>query len=155
LSGTGSLSKVSDKKFNRTLNLQEHPMVWALVEGIRSTLAGDLGTLSRFYRLNLEGNESRWSLVLKPAEPKLRDVLSEIRISGSSNRIDTVEVSEVGGDRSVMTITGARFVIVSPRWVILAWLVSSLFAWGRQPYPVDADLSAFPASLRLHLRSRF
>ena len=95
-----------DKKFRRTLNLQEYPLVWALVEGIRSTLAGDLRTLSRFYRLSLEGSESGWRLVLTPVEPKVRELLSEIRISGSANRITTVDVYEAGGDRSTMTVVG-------------------------------------------------
>lgn len=96
----------SGKKLNRTLNLQQYPLVWALVEGIRSTLAGDLATLNRFYQLSLEGTESRWLLVLKPLAPQMRDVLTDIRISGSAHRIDAIEVTETGGDRSVMTITG-------------------------------------------------
>ena len=96
----------SEKKLSRTLNLQQYPLVWALVEGIRSTLAGDAATLRRFYHLSIEGNESRWLLVLKPVDSQMRDVLTEIRISGSAHRIDTIEVAETGGDRSVMTITG-------------------------------------------------
>lgn len=95
-----------EKKLNRTLNLQEYPLIWALVEGIRSTLAGDLRTLSRFYRLNLEGNVNRWRLVLIPVESKVKEMLTEIRISGSDNRIDTVDVLEANGDRSTMTISG-------------------------------------------------
>ena len=95
-----------EKKFRRTLNLQEYPLVWALVESIRSTLAGDLGTLTRFYRVALEGNESNWRMVLTPLDPKLKELLSEIRISGSANRIDKVDVLEAGGDRSTMTIIG-------------------------------------------------
>jgi hypothetical protein len=96
----------SEKKLSRTLNLQQYPLVWALVEGIRSTLAGDVATLRRFYQLSLEGGESRWFLVLRPLEPQMREVLTEIRISGSAHRIDSIEVAESGGDRSVMMITG-------------------------------------------------
>lgn len=95
----------SEKKLNRTLNLQQYPLVWALVEGIRSTLAGDVATLRRFYQVSIEGSEGRWLLVLKPIEPQMREVLTDIRISGSAQRINTIEVSEAGGDRSVMTIT--------------------------------------------------
>jgi len=89
----------------RTFALQEHPVIWAFVEGIRSTLAGDLATLTRFYRVGLEGNERRWRLTLKPSEPKMQDVVSEIRISGDRNWINAIEIIETGGDRSVMTIT--------------------------------------------------
>jgi outer membrane lipoprotein-sorting protein len=89
----------------RTFALQEHPAIWAFVEGIRSTLAGDLATLARFYRVGLEGNERRWRLTLKPSEPRMQDVVSEIRISGERNWINAIEIIETGGDRSVMTIT--------------------------------------------------
>jgi hypothetical protein len=35
----------------------------------------------------------------------MQEVISEIRISGSRNRIGAIEFLEAGGDRSVMTIT--------------------------------------------------
>ena len=95
-----------EKNQRRTLVLQDYPQVWALVESIRSTLAGDLQTLNRFYQVSLEGNENQWRLVLRPSEPKMRDMVSEIRLSGSRNRIATIEVIEAEGDRSVMTISG-------------------------------------------------
>jgi hypothetical protein len=89
----------------RTFALQEHPVLWAFVEGIRSTLAGDLVTLNRFYQVSLDGGERRWRLTLKPREPGMQEVVSEIRIGGSRNWIDTIEIIEVQGDRSLMTIT--------------------------------------------------
>jgi hypothetical protein len=89
----------------RTFVLQEHPVLWAFVEGIRSTLAGDLVTLNRFYQVSLDGGERRWRLTLKPREPGMQEVVSEIRIGGSRNWIDTIEIIEVQGDRSLMTIT--------------------------------------------------
>ena len=90
----------------RTFALQEHPVIWAFVEGIRSTLAGDLATLTRFYQVGVEGNERRWRLTLKPRAQQMLDFVVEMRISGSHNRIHTIEIIEAGGDRSVMTITG-------------------------------------------------
>jgi len=90
----------------RTFALPEYPMIQAFVEGVRSTLAGDLATLSRFYQVALEGNERRWRLLLRPREQRMQDFVSEIRISGSLDRIRTIEIVETEGDRSVMTITG-------------------------------------------------
>ena len=89
----------------RTLVLQDYPVIWAFIESIRSTLAGDLQTLNRFYRTGLEGSEDQWRLVLKPIEPKMQSMVSEIRIGGSKNRIRTIEIIETEGNRSVMTIT--------------------------------------------------
>lgn len=89
----------------RMLVLQEYPVVWAFVESIRSTLAGDLQTLNRFYEVKLEGNEGRWRLLLKPSAPKMQGVVKEIRIGGSKDWISTIEILETEGDRSVMTVT--------------------------------------------------
>lgn len=90
----------------RTLALPEYPVIQAFVEGVRSTLAGDLATLNRFYQVALEGNQRRWRLLLKPREQRMQDFVREIRISGSLDRIRTIEIVETEGDRSVMTITG-------------------------------------------------
>jgi hypothetical protein len=89
----------------RVLNLPDYPVLWAFVESIRSTLAGDLGTLNRFYRVELSGKESQWRLVLVPIEPKMREVVREIRIEGRGDWVGSIAVLEAGGDRSTMTIT--------------------------------------------------
>ncbi len=89
----------------RTLALQDYPVVWAFVESFRSTLAGDLRTLNRFYRTALEGNEQQWRLTLRPSEPRMQEMVSEILIAGSRNRVRTIEIIEKEGNRSVMSIT--------------------------------------------------
>jgi outer membrane lipoprotein-sorting protein len=89
----------------RKVVLQEQPVLWAFVESIRSTLAGDLQTLNRFYEVSLEGEASRWRLRLKPTQPSMREVASEIRLSGNGNWVGVIEILDAGGDRSVMTIT--------------------------------------------------
>jgi hypothetical protein len=94
-----------DRNQRRTVMLQDYPVIWAFVECIRSTLAGDLATLNRFYEVRLDGSERRWRLTLKPSAPGMQDVVSEIRISGDRNWIHAIEIIETGGDRSVMTIT--------------------------------------------------
>jgi outer membrane lipoprotein-sorting protein len=94
-----------ERNQRRALVLLDYPVIWAFVESIRSTLAGDLPTLSRFYQVSLEGGERRWRLTLKPSEPGMQDVVSEIRIGGDRSWINTIEIIETGGDRSVMTIT--------------------------------------------------
>jgi hypothetical protein len=89
----------------RTFSLREFPVLWAFVESIRSTLAGDLETLRSFYDATLSGDEKRWRLLLKPAVPKMREFVVEIRIEGAGNRISSISVVETGGDRSTMTIS--------------------------------------------------
>lgn len=88
----------------RMLKLQDYPVLWAFVEGIRSTLGGDIAALDRFYRVQLEGTHARWRLYLVPREPDMRAVISLIGIGGSRDRVDRIEVQETRGDRSVMSI---------------------------------------------------
>jgi hypothetical protein len=94
-----------EKNQRRTVLLQDYPVVRAFVESIRSTLAGDLATLDRYYEVALDGDARKWRLVLKPSDPQMREVVSEIRINGERSWINAIEVLEVGGDRSVMAIT--------------------------------------------------
>jgi outer membrane lipoprotein-sorting protein len=93
------------KKQRRTLALQDYPVVWAFVESIRATLAGDLKALTGFYKVELEGSEVEWRLLLRPIEPALQAMVSEIRIGGQRHSVRVIEVVEGEGDRSVMTIT--------------------------------------------------
>jgi outer membrane lipoprotein-sorting protein len=89
---------------HRELRLQDYPVLQAFVESIRGTLGGDLAALERFYKVELEGDPERWRLVLTPRERQMKQVISLILIGGSRARIDTVEVQEARGDRSVMKV---------------------------------------------------
>lgn len=89
---------------SRSLALKDYPVVQAFVESIRSTLAGDLQTLTRFYRVALEGNPDKWRLSLVPGEPAMQAVVRQIVIGGSRNRVLGIEVLESQGDRTVTTI---------------------------------------------------
>ena len=101
----GLVLENTERGWRKSFALRDHPVVWAFVESIRSTLAGDLATLRRFYDVALEGSEPDWRLVLRPREPGMKAVVDEIRMSGSGTSISRVEIREAGGDRSVMTIS--------------------------------------------------
>lgn len=92
------------RNIKRTLVLQEYPAIWAFVESIRSTLAGDLPTLERFYKIELEGDAANWKMRLLPIELRTREVMREIRISGRGNRVDSIETLESNGDHAQMKI---------------------------------------------------
>ncbi len=89
---------------NRTLHLEDYPVLWAFVESFRSTLKGDLAVLQRFYRVTLEGDPQRWQLELTPSDPKMSALIESILIGGGAGRISRIEVREAQGDRSVMTV---------------------------------------------------
>jgi outer membrane lipoprotein-sorting protein len=89
----------------RSFALQEHAVLWAFVESVRSTLTGDLATLRRFYEVRLEGDRAAWRLRLKPTEQRMRQVASEISVGGSGTWVGTIEIREAGGDRTVTHIS--------------------------------------------------
>ena len=92
------------RKEHRVLKLQDYPVVWGFVESIRATLGGDIKALEHFYRVELEGGPAKWQLYLTPRDRKMNEVISLIRIDGSQARVNTIEVQEARGDRSVMKI---------------------------------------------------
>jgi hypothetical protein len=93
----------------RTVSLAAQPALGAFLESIRATLRGDLATLRRFHRVELEGEPAGWTLVLLPSDPEMAELVSVIRISGSGGRLAAMEVLETGGDRIVTRFgEGAR-----------------------------------------------
>lgn len=88
----------------RKIRLQNNLHISALVESIRATLAGDLKTLQQFYEVRLQGSRAKWTLSLTPADDDMARILQMMRIEGAGNRLKTIDITEVGGDRSVMVI---------------------------------------------------
>ena len=88
----------------RRFILQRYPAMWAFVEGLRGTLAGNADSLRRFYAIKLQGVREHWRMDLEPLEKEMQDMVSLIRIQGAEGQIGAIEIIEKNGDRSVMTI---------------------------------------------------
>lgn len=95
---------VEQGKRRYQLALADYPEIAAFVESIRGTLAGDRQALERVYRIELDGTSERWQMMLQPREAKMSAVVSRIRISGVRNDVQTIEIQQADGDRSVMSI---------------------------------------------------
>ena len=89
----------------RDISLRDYSEVGALVESIRATLAGDLPALTRHFNATLNGDANSWTLTLVPTEPKVRELVTTIRIKGERTAIRDVETTEADGDRTDMAIT--------------------------------------------------
>lgn len=87
-----------------SINLASRPEALAFVDSIRSTLAGNREALERNYTLQLSGGSDSWVLTLAPREEKIAALLQRITISGSRNRIRTIEYLLADGDRSELSI---------------------------------------------------
>lgn len=87
------------------VRLSDHPDIGALVEGVRSTMAGDLATLGRYYSIALEGTRDDWHLALTPLDRSVRAKVDAIRIDGTGAQLRRILVHEQDGDRSEMIVT--------------------------------------------------
>lgn len=89
------------------LRVKDYPELGVFVESIRGTLAGDRASLERLYQLNLDGSEARWTLVLRPLNPKMLAVVQRITMQGERAELRSIEVEQADKDRSVMRIDTA------------------------------------------------
>ncbi len=88
----------------RQLYLPGYPLLRAFAEAIRATLAGDLAALERYYRVQLQGQATAWTLRLQPTGQEMAEHVSAIVIQGQHEQVLSVETLETGGDRSLMTV---------------------------------------------------
>ena len=87
-----------------TMAMRDHPEAAVFIEGIRGTLAGDRATLERAYALAIEGNEQRWTLVLRPLADATARLVSRIEVGGAGGEVRRIEITQADGDRSLMLI---------------------------------------------------
>jgi len=84
--------------------LSDHPPLEAFVVALRALLAGDQEALEQVFDTALAGEPADWLLRLTPRAPQLRAAVEVILISGSMDTIESIEVLETGGNRSIITL---------------------------------------------------
>lgn len=94
----------------RTFALSDAPLLAALSESLRATLAGDLPGLRRHYDVSwsavpAQGQAQKgWQLTLAPRERALREAVAKVVLRGAGSEVSAVEVVEAGGDLTLMQI---------------------------------------------------
>ncbi len=94
--GTGARS--------RTVPLDSVPEAAVIMEAIRGTLTGNRDAIERHFTPTVAGTPQRWTLELKPREPRLRELVIAVRLAGDKGLVREVTVAMADGDKSVMTI---------------------------------------------------
>ncbi len=91
----------------RTFALSDAPLLAALIESLRATLAGDLPGLRRHYEVSWSGLQPQktWQLTLVPRERALLDAVTKVILRGAGSEVSTVEIVEANGDLTVTRIT--------------------------------------------------
>lgn len=93
------------KRVNKTLAIDDYPAIRTYIVALRSTLMGDPIELKRFYRISIEGERRRWTLMLEPLERTSQTLVEQLRVSGEGDRVTGIETRAPDGDRSVLVIT--------------------------------------------------
>jgi Outer membrane lipoprotein carrier protein LolA-like len=88
----------------RHLSLQQHPELAAFIDSIRATLAGDRAALERNYRLSLDGTAEQWTLLLIPLDANILAVVERIRMTGTGDAVQRIDIIQADGNYSVMQI---------------------------------------------------
>lgn len=96
------------RRVHRKFSLAKLPAAFAMIEGLRATLAGDLAALERFYQVKLGGARESWVLSLTPRDTGVASLLTQVRLQGSADRITQIEYDETAGDRTVITVRDTR-----------------------------------------------
>lgn len=90
---------------SRTVPLDSVPEAAVIMEAIRGTLTGNREAIDRNFESTVSGTPQRWTLELKPREPRLQLLVTSVRVSGENAMLREVAVAMSGGDRSVMTLS--------------------------------------------------
>jgi hypothetical protein len=88
----------------RVVDLARYPQILPFIESIRATLAGDRAALEKVFHVDFVGSVQRWSLTLIPLDRQLARTVKQVKIDGTGDRLERVEIRQADGDRSLMTL---------------------------------------------------
>ena len=100
----GGVATIVRGNRTHTMQLQEFPELAGVIDSIRGTLAGNRQLLEKSFELKLEGPRQSWRLLLKPTDKGLARIIRVIRMEGAYGRVHSIELEQMDGDSSVMTI---------------------------------------------------
>ena len=89
---------------SRSVPLDSVPEAAVIVEAIRGTLTGNRAAIERHFDATVSGTPQRWALELKPREPRLRELVISVRVSGTRAEVREMAVAMADGDSSLMRI---------------------------------------------------
>jgi outer membrane lipoprotein-sorting protein len=101
---TVTLEQVAKKK-QQQLFIGQHPALAAIVDGMRGALTGNLGLLQQNFAVTAAGDEKRWKLKLVPSDASQYAYVHTIHVTGRDDFVESIEIVQSDGDRSVMTMT--------------------------------------------------
>lgn len=88
----------------RVIDLRGQPELRAMIDGLRSPLAGDLAALQDRFSIAAAGSLAAWSLDLKPRDDRTARFLRSLRLTGRDDSITEIHLLQANGDEQWMQI---------------------------------------------------
>ena len=101
-----ALDNVAKKK-KQQIFIPQFPALAAIVDAMRGALSGNLPQLQQAFSIKASGTHQRWKLHLVPREANQYAYIHAVDISGRDDFIESIEIRQSDGDRSVMSMTRA------------------------------------------------
>jgi hypothetical protein len=90
-----------------TITPASFPALSALIDAMRGALSGNSNLLAETFKVKIDGSANAWRLLLVPKEAAQYAYIHKITILGKSDNVDSIEVLQADGDRSVMSMKRA------------------------------------------------
>ena len=101
-----TLDNVAKKK-KQQIFIPQFPALAAIVDAMRGALSGNLPQLQQAFSIKASGTNQRWKLHLVPREANQYAYIHAVDITGRDDFIESIEIRQSDGDRSVMSMTRA------------------------------------------------
>jgi outer membrane lipoprotein-sorting protein len=99
--------RFGDAHGSETIDLGSNPVVRLFVQSFVQILAGDAQGLERMYATEYRRRSNGgWTMTLRPKIAPIDSIVEHITVSGHDVVLETMEIVEVGGDRTRTTFTG-------------------------------------------------
>lgn len=100
----GSHMEVESEQGWQSYDIDDHPMLRGLAVALQAGLTGRFAPAEEVFEIALTGDRMDWSVVLTPKPGPTAEVIDEIALQGMDDRIKTIDIRSVEGDRSTMTL---------------------------------------------------
>ena len=90
------------------IDARDQPMLTDLLRAILAIVGGDLTYLQSLFVIEVTVDEQRWSLRLKPTDPKLAQYMELLEVGGHGRRIETLSLHETNGDHTDTVFSAHR-----------------------------------------------
>ncbi len=95
------------RKQKRSIFIGQNPALTAIIDGMRGALSGNLPALQQNFLVTAQGNAAIWRISMVPLEAKQLGYVRTINVSGKEDVIESIEIQQADGDRSIMSMTRA------------------------------------------------